>query len=398
MFKSIIKYGVSEGLAKMAPFLTTLYVANYLAPESFGKYSLLIVMFEIFFILISFNIQATTRIDFFKLNLDVLNKVKQHHFLISIGITVITVVSFMIFSENEYYVILILSASALLKSSTVTIQALFQCEKKVNKYLITNVIFFVTQPLVVFVFLKLDFLYLSWLYAILISCFLQFILSVYLYGVKKYKDLIIIEKFDYYVLKSTFLTSIFFMPQALGWWFKSGADRFIISNQIDNSTLGNFSLAFQLAALGLIFVRVLNLVLVPELNRLLKGREYKKIVYYFKLCTFVVFMVFVFDVLIGGFIINYYYIEQYPQSLTMFYLLNVSLIPQALILLITNVLYFKDEGKYVAKVIFISFSIQIGINFIFVGYFGIVGLILNSFIFNLLVLFFMFMKTKELLK
>tara|TARA_B110000503_G_scaffold105883_1_gene158024 strand:+ start:7303 stop:7497 length:195 start_codon:yes stop_codon:yes gene_type:complete len=54
MIINLFNFPISEALAKLAPFLTSLYVSKLLSPELFGKYSLVVVMFKITFILIFF--------------------------------------------------------------------------------------------------------------------------------------------------------------------------------------------------------------------------------------------------------------------------------------------------------------------------------------------------------
>ena len=157
MVLSILKYGISEGLAKLAPFLTTLYVAKYLSPELFGKYSLIVVLFEVIFIFVSFNIQATTRIDYFKETKKKFNLIKQNHIAISLLIAGICVLSVVFLPKSEQLISIVLIFSALFRTGSVFILAIFQCSKKVNLYILSNITFVVILSLSVIVFLKLGY-------------------------------------------------------------------------------------------------------------------------------------------------------------------------------------------------------------------------------------------------
>ena len=62
-------------------------------------------------------------------------------------------------------------------------------------------------------------------------------------------------------------------------------------------------------------------------------------------------------------------------------------LPQAIMLIYINVLYFKEEGKFVANLIMTTFSIQAVINFFLIDYFGIYGVISVSLVINTTALF-----------
>ena len=188
------------------------------------------------------------------------------------------------------------------------------------------------------------------------------------------------------------------MPQAVGWWLKSGADRAIISKQLGDAVLGNFSLAFQLASLILISASVLNLALVPELNRLLKDNQEKLVINYIKRGALFIAFIFISIFIVGHLIITKFYLGDYSLSLDIFHLLAFALIPQALMLLVISVLYFKGEGGFVAKLIFFSFLFQVVVNYFNVQFFGINGLIINSLVVNVFVFTWVVIKSKKLLE
>ncbi len=385
MIINILKYGVSEGLAKIAPFIISLYIAKLLTPEIFGLYSLIAVVFEIVFIIISFNIQATTRIDYFKEPQDRFNLIKQNHFVISLFFVFLGFFSIIFLDKENRLIMCAMIIVALIRSASVFILAILQCAKKVNQYVFANITFIFTLAISTFIFVNLGASYLSWLYGMVLASSIQFLTLLKLYG-EKFFTLYRPRQISFNTLKLSFVPAALFMPQAVGWWLKSGADRAIISEVLGDSLLGQYALAFQFSSLLLVLVTVISLAFVPELNRLLtednkvKAKELTKFVTLF-ICLSV-FCVIAF----GYACINYFYLNKYPLSLSFFYLITVSMFPQALMLVNINVLYFSGEGKFVAKLIFISFLFQALINILVAQLYGVVGMIACSALINVIVL------------
>jgi len=387
MVLSILKYGISEGLAKLAPFLTTLYVAKYLSPELFGKYSLIVVLFEVIFIFVSFNIQATTRIDYFKETKKKFNLIKQNHIAISLLIAGICVLSVVFLPKSEQLIAIVLIFSALFRTGSVFILAIFQCSKKVNLYILSNITFVVILSLSVIVFLKLGYSYYSWLYGMLTASGIQFLLTLKLYGATSFLSFWP-KKVTFRSLKWAFASAVLFMPQAIGWWFKSGADRFLINKYLGLELLGNYSLAFQLSSILIIFTTIVNLAVLPFINENLHKRN---IVIVFKTLTLVaifatLFAIALYFTSVG--ILNYFYKQQYAPAQGMIAYLCISNLFQAFIMIFINVLYYEGRGKYVAKLVFISFFLQFLINYLLLSHFkmSVNAIIISSLFFNIAVL------------
>lgn len=391
MLINILKYGFSEGVAKLAPFLTTLYVAKFLSPELFGKYSLVIVLFEIFFIIISFNIQATTRIDYFKESKVNFYCIKRSHFSISLLLATVGVLSSFFFVKDEQLIIIVLIFSALLRTGSVFVLAIFQCSRKVNAYIYSNITFVVTLSVSILLFLEMGLSYFSWLYAMFLASLIQFILVLKLYGIESFisfrpKGVTLSS------LKYTLIPAALFMPQAIGWWLKSGAERLIISSELGNASLGIYSLAMQFVSIMFIYVTVVNLAIVPEINKLMEKNNYEKTNKYLLINVFLLICVALLIPLVGSQVISNFYSLEYLPVNNYILLLTLACIPQAIMMLYINVLYYNQAGRFVATLILLSFSIQTLINYFFINIYGILGLIICSGIVNTLALYLILIK------
>ncbi|CAM3994072.1 oligosaccharide flippase family protein [Shewanella aquimarina] len=397
MLANLIKYAVSEGVAKLAPFFTTLYVAKFLSVEDFGRYSLIFVVYELFFILISFNIQATTRIDFFKVSKVKFLRTKREHLIICFFLALLLLV-LSIFVAFEYlYVLSILIFSSLMRCISVFQLAIYQCEKKASKYVISNLSFTISLSFFTLMFVYLNYGYLSWLYGLIFASFTQLLISCYLFGLSR--TLLYLSfcrlKISFSSFKSTFIVAFLFLPQALGWWLKLGADRWIIDGKVGTAILGEYSLAFQFSSALLIAATVINLVLVPEINLSLKSGNFNRV--RFLLFPAVLFLLFLSFLIyfVASEIIENIYGNDYIGSLFYLKLLMFPFLVQSLILVFGNVLYYFSKGAYMAKIILIAFTVQIMINFTFVGVFGVAGMIITSLVANLIVFTLIVIKSKR---
>lgn len=385
MLLNIIKYGLSEGIAKLAPFLTTLYVAKYLSPDLFGKYSLIVVMFEIVFIFISFNIQATTRIDYFKEEYEKFVRLKKNHFILSLFFALFGLTFVLFLGEEEQTILIILIVSALMRTFSVFIQAIFQCSKRVDAYILTNVSFVIVLSVTTYLLVNLGTSFYSWLYAILLASAVQLILAVKLYSFKGALSFFP-DTINCSALKETFIPAALFMPQAIGWWMKTGADRAIIFDALGDVALGQYALAFQLSSIIVLSVVIINLALVPEVNSLIQAKKLRKVRSILLLVSLFLFIISVLVPLISHGVISFWYSSEYVDSIPLLYLLALSLLPQGIMMVYINVLYYSNMGAFVAKLIFSSFLFQAIVNYFIVGSQGIEGIIVCSFVVNVIVM------------
>ncbi|QTE85280.1 lipopolysaccharide biosynthesis protein [Shewanella algae] len=385
MFNNIVKYLIGEGLAKVIPFLMTLYVAKFLAPNEYGQYSLIITYFEILFVVTSFNIQATTRIDYFKLRNVNFFRLKNNHFLLSVFWTLGIFPLVIFFTNVDVLIVLFLLASTLLRTFSTFALAFFQCSKKVGQYILCNLIYVTSLCCFIYVFLHLGLSVNSWVFAVLIASITQCGIAIYFLGVNNLRK-IFASKISLKVLKVAFWSGLVFMPQALGWWLKSGAERIIISDSLGDEVLGYYSLAFQFASVVLIVTTAINLVLVPEINKCLVDKSFGKL---FKILSFFSIFFVILSLLmpyISNVIIDNYLGADYSISKDYLFLLSFSVALQAIMMVLINVLYFEGESSLVARTIFVSFSIQTCVLYLVTEYVNIAGVIYISIFSNAIVL------------
>ncbi|MBO2577394.1 oligosaccharide flippase family protein [Shewanella algae] len=397
MLGNLIKYAFSEGIAKLAPFFTTLYIAKYLSVEEFGKYSLIFVVYELFFILVSFNIQATTRVDFYKLTRLRFLTTKREHLIISCLLALLVLTISAVVAFEHIYELSLLIFSSLVRCISVFQLAVYQCEKKASRYVASNLIFTLSLSCFTLMFVTFNYGYLSWLYGLVLAGLVQLFVSCILFG--RINTLLYLSfnryNFNFSSFKSTFLIALFFIPQALGWWLKLGADRWIIERKVGVVVLGQYSLAFQFSSVLLIAATVMNLVLVPEVNFSLKNANFKRVKFLLAIATIFLTILSIVIYISSREIIFRVYDEKYFASIFYLGLLVLPFLVQSLILIYSNILYFFSKGAYLAKIILITFLLQVIINYFFVDFFGVVGMALVSLGANVIVFAFIASKSRS---
>lgn len=395
MIKNLFKYIFSEMLVKVLPMVTSLYLAKILGPEDFGQFSLILVLAEVFLIGISFNIQATTRLDYYKQDIDTFWNTKKHHAVLSfLSFIILLLLSFLLTpSFVSFHNIVLILLSMLFRTYSLLIQSYFQCTKQVNKYVYISFTYVLVLFVGIFSLIEMVNVASAFSLALFISSISQFLISKILIA----DEFRLVSKvsLDNKLIKKVFLSSVVFFPSAVGWWIKNGADRFIINKYFEPEVLGIYSLWFQMFSITVLALNVINLAFVPELNKSLKDRrlfDTKKLV----LIEIIIFAVIV---LIVGFIVNIFIREIYDpiyySAVDYIYSLLIAFFFQGIMMIVINILYFYDKGFMVAKSIILIFSIQVIANFKLASVIGLSGMIYISVLCNFILMLFFIYEAKK---
>jgi len=392
MINNIFIFGLSEALTRITPFITVLFLATVLSVDDFGFISLLLVTYEIIFIIISNNIQATTKIDFFKLKKKELLNIKKNHLVNSVLLSSPVAASLYFFLDYPVKLSILLIVFSLARTYIIYILTMLQCGKKVLDY-ISIVSVYVFTFLIMLLFSISEGIY-SWFIAMGFAYIAQLIFAFYKYRNQPFL-LVNYGVMSKPLMKASLYSGLLFMPQAIGWWMKTGVDRFLVNKFYGVEALASFSLAFQFSALLIMGVTALNLAIIPDLNSRLLSHNTKqaKKILWLGCCVILLGVVLVLG--IGVFAIEYYYVGKFKSAGLLFPIFLLSIIPQCFVLLLTNVLYFTENKAFVAKSVLLVSVSQSLFNYIFIDVLGLSGLIYSALIFNSVLFFIIFYKTKK---
>lgn len=382
MFSKFIHYGLSEGMAKLVPLLSSLILAKAFGPESFGILALIIVVNEITFIIISNNIAATTRVVFFDQSNRTLNEHVNKSLSYSLILFLIAQFVFSIFAYfTEHYILFLLPLIGVARTFTNVVLALFQCSRNSKNYLYVQLLYVFTFCIVLGFTIELGII--SWVISMTTSVLVQAIIAKHFLAGNNYKTKLKLVKTDIITAKYGWS----FMPQAFGWWAKSGVDRFSISSFLGAAILGNYVLAFQFASVLVLLSTALNLTYMPSIAKGVRDQNYKN--------NNRIYLITVTIITVIGFILYWfakmfldiYYSGDYAESLILLPFLIMSSAVHALVMVIMNELYQFKKERLVSKYVLLIFLTQGLVNFFIAKYATVYIVAISGVVFNIVLLF-----------
>lgn len=347
--KSLIKFGLSEITAKAIPFGVNLYIAKLLGPENFGSFVIVWTIWELFLIFIPMNIHATIKVYFFKKSAAELSDIVVIQIICSATLASICalLIGFaplkQLIGESSLIVYLLIS-SAFFKTISNGALAYLQCKKSENWYVLINLVYVFSVAIISVALLTKSNYLLIWSGGIFVGAALQCMLALF-----KVSDLLKFPNWHEANLSQIVRFASKFYAQGFIWWLKPIVDRALITTVMGLTALGEFSLAMQLASSLLVFLNAWTLVMLPKLNSSLSIRDYDALQSVLKDSYLAVFIATLLVTFAGYFFIVTAYKDGYANVGSYFLLLVVSLVPQMLLLLKINILYFYNDGLFFAK-------------------------------------------------
>ena len=380
--KKALFYLSSEFLSRGTTFLSTLAVAAIFTKEIFGLLTLYLVTFELFTIFISNGINAEARINFFKLNNKNFKRTNLIHLFNSLLACFIIIIIGSIAFTDSLYEIVLLSISAFFRSIFLLTLAMLQCKEIAKSYFKLNISYTVLFNSLFIFFLFLNFKIFAWIYALTISYSITSLICVKFYFKEYFKNFIFFSKKE---IKNQFFSGLIFFPQAIGFWLRTGSERYYLSIFATMSILGAYAFNFQLSLPIVIFGNAINIYLTPIIANLVKSNQNKDIFRLLKKYARLTLSTSIIFVFIAFIISKYFFYEKYYDSFSMTLWLTMVNLFYVLILLFLNPLYYMGEKKFVSKIIF-SYGVFLAIlNYFIVKYFSVYELIIFNLVTNIVV-------------
>lgn len=395
LFRKIILFGFSEALVKLMPVLTTFILASRVSPEQIGFIALAVILLEIMFILISNNIQATTRIDFFKLPLQhfIIETNRKFTYTALIYSVVLAFISYPIYNNYSQYFLLIFIP--LMRVYSQFSLSYCQCSKNTLEYCYIQLAFII--PFTVFFFLFYGDGVVGWSNSYFLASTVQLIFALLIIKKQKIKLSLLLTNNAWKDIYLTFLSGLIFMPQAIGWWIKSAFERYVISLSYGLGMLGVYSFAYQFSSALALLMTAINLTIVPEINTLLKSEHPRRFVKINKIYLYSSLLLAVSTAIIsalGVYITEWLYPKYSSGSPYICYAL-ISVFFQSVSVMMMNELYYSDKGKFVSMLIVILSIVQSAFSFVIAQCFSIDVLLVSSIIFNIILLMLTLIKLRE---
>lgn len=395
MFINIIKFGLSEGFAKLVPIITILVLAKSVSKEEIGLLSILVVGVEVAYIFISNNIQATTRIDYFKLDSDDFKKKTIIKIIYScimwLTVSVIFIILMKQMQWNEIYLLLIFLP--ILKTLAQLKLSIYQCSKQSNSYLFSQLVFVISYLLIFFFFHQYGLL--SWVVGIVAATLCQ---CLFPSSPRSFS----LMRNNFYDIRNTpvevlgvIKQGLSFLPQALGWWLKSASERYIIGLVYGLTLLGVYSFSSQFSFFVTFLITAINLAMLPDINKSIKDGNLMRVNKIYIGFSLILILFSFFLVIMTLFFINTFYVEYYEGKYLVIISVTSALV-QSLYMLVSNEIYFRGYESFVAKYTMLVLIIQVFLFLLMSKLFSLELSLLVSIFANLVLLLLSIKKIKEI--
>lgn len=400
--QNIIIYGATNGIKSLVPFLMLPILTIHLSVEDFGILSLVEVVILFLAPIVSLNIASSINVEYFKLEKKEFRKYMTNAFLLSFISFLFIIFIFIILSkqisnilDTTNTIVLWLPLFALLRVSTQVVLSIFQVSGEPKKFAIfsigqTLLDFSLSYIFVVFY----QYGYIGRLEGIYIAFFVFSISSIY-----------ILYKRNFFSLPTLFYSrdilsfGIPLIPHAIGGTIMAMSDRFFISYFYDNEYVGYYTASYQVSALMLLVGMSVNQAWTPLFFKMLKDKiEIKKILnlitivsMFFLFCMLIIGLLrdFIFDILVDK---KFFIAKEY------FYWLLLGFFFQSLYFLATNFLFYFKKTKLLASITFFGAILNIILNYIFVKYFGVIGVAYSTAITWFIFLFYVYIQSVKVYK
>ncbi len=375
--KSIIIYGLSNGIKSLVPFVMIPILTSYISPEGVGLLSLLetSILFITPFILL--NIEAGVGVEYFNLKKPDLAQYLSNGLLISfVSFCIISLLFLFLggwISEllgAPQSLVLLLPIFVLLRLVPTLVLVIFQAQQKSVSYLF----FSLFQTIFDFALSALFIMVLSRGYiGRLEGIYLSFFITTLM-------GLIVLYKIGYYnfdiskkVISKILRFGTPLIPHAIGGTIIAMSDRYFIAIFEGNAEVGYYTVAYQIGALMLLFSRSVNQAWSPMLYSLLTKKDYAS-VEKFTGILFVVFLVVGAGIyLLQDFIFGLFVAPSFLPAKQYITLLLLGFVFQSLYFLFTNFIFYSKRTGVLATITFSGAVLNLVLNFILIKRMGVIG-------------------------
>lgn len=380
-----IIYLVNEGLSKVLPFVTFLVVAKFLDVESFGTLTLYYVVLEVLTLVISNNIRATSRINFFEKQLELYVIASSAHMMNSLLVAILLAIVGITFGGEYFSGLqwLALVFTSLLRTAIFYMLSDAQCSENAKLYGKCNIFGVVITNGLFLIAVLLDYGINSWFYTVFLGTLCQSFIAI--------RYLIVRERisgnFQFKKMRDSALDGVILMPQAIGFWVNGMLDRMLLMKYLGASYVGKYMFIYQLSSPIIIMATVVNLYFTPIINRLLSENHIKL---RNNLCFFVLVIVLT-SLLVyfcSVFIVSHFYLDKYGEALEYLPYIVTSLCINAIYLVVMNVFYYVGRKKVVSFSVLILALVRVAIATVAIINYSIWGLLIANVLVNLFMLVF----------
>lgn len=381
IFKGVLIYGVTNALKSLVPFFLVPILTLYLTSEEYGVLSMIDVFVLMLMPFISVNCVGAVNVSYFKLDKDNLKQYISTALLLNTVLFILLSLIFYVFKNKigefldipAQYIILV-PFFCWVRIIPLLLLVLFQARLEPFKYALYAVLQAILDLGITFYLVKYTSLTIEGrLLGVYFSFFVFGIIGVFVLLKEKLFSFRLFYKKH---LKHLLNFGIPLIPHALGATIIAMSDRFFIAHFKGASEVGIYTVAYQIAAVMLLLGTSINQASVPILYKKLK-ENLRKGSFFFKKLAFVLIVSFVgvtgVVYFLSDYLFFYFVDENFFDAKKYFPFLLLGFLFQVLYFIFTNILFFFEKTKLLAKITFIGASINILLNYFLIRKLGVIG-------------------------
>lgn len=401
LVRNSLIYAVSDGLNKAIPFLLLPFITHYLTPSDYGIVTNFNVYVQILSVFCYLSSAGAISVQFFKLDRKEFNSYASNMIFFNLMALLACAVITLLCSkyiESALNITLLFQIYALIivwfAGITNINMWIWRCEEKPVSFGVFQFSQSAVNALstVAFVIIML----LGWqgrVYSMILSTVIFGFISIFVIFKKGY----FVLKLDKKYLMLTLMFALPMIPHALSFWFKSGADKILLTNMCSLNENGIYSVALSWGGAVAMFMQSYSNAYSPWLLKNLatidKDRQntvdiqqkVMKTVKYSLLCigVFVIISYFASAVLI-----KLLYNPSYFDSLDYLPWVMLSQFFYGGYLLFVSFIHYTLNTKMLGFMTFSLSILQIGLTYLFILWFGAIGTAIASAVVSILIFIF----------
>ncbi|MEP4740493.1 oligosaccharide flippase family protein [Saccharospirillum sp.] len=388
-YKSVLSYGIANGLVGLSPILLLPLLTTYMTREQYGEYSLYLILFNVLSILICSSANGSLAVQFHK-SPEQGSLVASAYIVPLLSFPIVTLFFFPIasfFFNLPEKLLLIALISALFNSLVLIFLSFFQANGRYYRYLLVRIgqvfgdvlfSYILVISLVVSIYARL-YAHLSAFLLALIVCYLLY----------KRGNLILKGVVKKNLLYKHLRFGLPLLPHAIAGSTIMLVDRIVLSELIGIESVGVFMVALQVGGIIMFFIEPVNKVFAPWLFKNLGDTNHsqKVTMVRYTYLYYIALVIFAFGLyLLSDLIVKILVSQEFSDASLLVPYILIGFMFQGMYYTVTNYILYSEKTGLLSKIT-VSVSLTSILSSIFLVYsFGIVGAAI-SFAFTNILLF-----------
>lgn len=378
LFSSVVIYGGVNAFKSLTPLFILPVLTISLSTEQYGMLALIETIILFLTPFISLSLSSAISVEYYRRdNSKISNYISDCITLSLMSLTIFMIISGAMFiSDRELpaKILFLIPLFCFLRGFTQVVLTVFRVRQEPSTYAKIVILQSIVELVLSYIFVKhLNFGLEGRVFGVYLSFCIMGIVGLYL-----------LNKLNYLVPATmkhgkeilSYVGPL--VPHAVGGVVIALSDRFFISHYLGNSTLGVYSVSYQLSSVMLLVAMSVNQAWSPLLFSMLQKGKVNDSKFYTKILLLLFLLASIAIYLLRDTMYFYFVEISYHEGKKYFLLLLLAFLLQALYFLSTNILFYYRETATLAKITFFTAVLNILLNYLWVVKFQVFGVLAST--------------------